>query len=130
MQILSMTSEPWQEVLDRLPPDLDLDTLAVSSGALKRRREVGDGTTLLRLAMARGPGGLSLNQNGHLGGDAGPGALERSGGQVPAGPGGAVSEGFAGAAPGRAGRQPRAVLARAQPAGGGRHAHPAAGQHG
>ena len=57
-----MTSEPWQEVLDRLPPDLDLDTLAVSSGALKRRREVGDGTTLLRLAMARGPGGLSLNQ--------------------------------------------------------------------
>ena len=62
MQILSMTSEPWQEVLDRLPPDLDLDTLAVSSGALKRRREVGDGTTLLRLAMARGPGGLSLNQ--------------------------------------------------------------------
>src|SRR4051794_11187423 len=62
MQTLSMTSEPWQEVLDRLPPDLDLDTLAVSSGALKRRREVGDGTTLLRLAMARGPGGLSLNQ--------------------------------------------------------------------
>src|SRR5207245_3841113 len=62
MQTLSMTSEPWQEVLDRLPPELDLDTLAVSSGALKRRREVGDGTTLLRLAMARGPGGLSLNQ--------------------------------------------------------------------
>src|SRR5947209_4332969 len=62
MQILSMTSEPWQEVLDRLPPDLDLDTLAVSSGALKHRREVGDGATLLRLAMARGPGGLSLNQ--------------------------------------------------------------------
>src|SRR5437764_816930 len=62
MQILSMTSEPWQEVLDRLPPELDLDTLAVSSGALKRRREVGDGTTLLCLAMARGPGGLSLNQ--------------------------------------------------------------------
>jgi hypothetical protein len=49
-------------VLDRLPPDLDLDALAISSGALKRRREVGDGTTLLRLAMARGPGGLSLNQ--------------------------------------------------------------------
>jgi hypothetical protein len=49
-------------VLDRLPPDLDLDALALSSGALKRRREVGDGPTLLRLAMARGPGGLSLNQ--------------------------------------------------------------------
>ncbi|MFL5288659.1 MAG: hypothetical protein ACJ8AW_48830 [Rhodopila sp.] len=57
-----MTSEPWQEVLDRLPPELDLDALALSSGALKRRREVGDGATLLRLAMARGPGGLSLNQ--------------------------------------------------------------------
>jgi hypothetical protein len=62
MQTFSMTSQPWQEVLDRLPPDLDLDALAVSSGALKRRREVGDGLTLLRLAMARGPGGLSLNQ--------------------------------------------------------------------
>jgi Transposase DDE domain len=62
MQAFSRTSEPWQEVLDRLPPDLDLDALAISSGALKRRREVGDGATLLRLALARGPGGLSLNQ--------------------------------------------------------------------
>jgi hypothetical protein len=62
MQTFSMTFQPWQEVLDRLPADLDLDALALSSGALKRRREVGDGTTLLRLAMARGPGGLSLNQ--------------------------------------------------------------------
>jgi len=62
MQSFSTTSQPWQEVLDRLPPDLDLDALAFSSGALKRRREVGDGPTLLRLAMARGPGGLSLNQ--------------------------------------------------------------------
>ena len=62
MQNFPTTSQPWQEVLDRLPPDLDLDALAVSSGALKRRREVGDGPTLLRLAMARGPGGLSLNQ--------------------------------------------------------------------
>ena len=47
MQTFSTTSQPWQEVLDRLPPDLDLDALAFSSGALKRRREVGDGTTLL-----------------------------------------------------------------------------------
>jgi hypothetical protein len=62
MQPFSVTSEPWREVLDRLPPELDLDALAFSSGALKRRREVGDGATLLRLAMARGPGGLSLNQ--------------------------------------------------------------------
>src|SRR5690242_8735433 len=62
MQTFSTTSEPWREVLDRLPPELDLDALAFSSGALKRRREVGDGATLLRLAMARGPGGLSLNQ--------------------------------------------------------------------
>jgi hypothetical protein len=62
MQSFSVISEPWREVLDRLPPELDLDALAFSSGALKRRREVGDGATLLRLAMARGPGGLSLNQ--------------------------------------------------------------------
>ncbi|HYZ22955.1 MAG TPA: transposase [Rhodopila sp.] len=62
MQTLSMTCEAWQDVLGRLPPELDLDALAMSSGALKRRREVGDGAMLLRLAMARGPGGLSLRQ--------------------------------------------------------------------
>ena len=62
MQAISQTSEPWQDVLERLPPELDLDALAVSSGALKRRREVVDGAMLLRLALARGPGGLSLSQ--------------------------------------------------------------------
>lgn len=49
-------------VLARLPADLDLDALALSTGAIRRRRQIGDGTTLLRLALARGPGGLSLNQ--------------------------------------------------------------------
>jgi hypothetical protein len=49
-------------VLGRLPPDLDLDTIALQTRAIERRREIGDGASLLRLALARGPGGLSLGQ--------------------------------------------------------------------
>ena len=44
----------------RLPPGLDLDQSARRSGALRRRRNVQDAETLLRLALAHGPGGLSL----------------------------------------------------------------------
>jgi len=50
----------WQEVLARLPDSLDLDESAGEHGALKRRRAVRDGATLLRLALAYGPGGMSL----------------------------------------------------------------------
>lgn len=39
---------------------IDLDATARSSGALLRRRCVSDGATLLRLALAYGPGGMSL----------------------------------------------------------------------
>src|SRR5256885_17177648 len=107
MQILSMTSEPWQEVLDRLPPDLDLDTLAVSSGALKRRREVGDGTTLLRLAMARGPGGLSLNQTATWAPMQGLARLSDPAGKHPLDPAAPVLEGLLGRPNARrAGRTP------------------------
>jgi hypothetical protein len=49
-------------VLARLPAGLDLDELARRHRALLRRRRVGGGETLLRLALARGPGGLSLRQ--------------------------------------------------------------------
>jgi len=48
--------------LARLPPGIDLDALAFETKAIQRRRDIADGTTLLRLALARGPGGLSLNQ--------------------------------------------------------------------
>jgi hypothetical protein len=62
MQTASLLSDSFQDVVARLPAGLDLDVLAVSTKAIERCREVGDGTTLLRLALARGPGGLSLNQ--------------------------------------------------------------------
>jgi len=52
----------WLELSARLPPDLDLDALARTHGAVERRRGDGiiDGTTLLRVSLARGPGGKSL----------------------------------------------------------------------
>lgn len=50
----------WRELLSRLPDHLDLDQSAREHGALKRRRVVRDGATLLRLALAYGPAGMSL----------------------------------------------------------------------
>lgn len=50
----------WPALLARLSGVLDLDASARTSGALVRRRNVGDAATLLRLALAHGPGGLSL----------------------------------------------------------------------
>ncbi len=54
--------DAWSELSTRLPPDLDLDELARTSKAIQRRRGDGltDGTTLLLLCLARGPGGKSL----------------------------------------------------------------------
>ena len=54
--------DAWSEISTRLPPDLDLDDLARTSKAIQRRRGDGitDGITLLRLSLARGPGGKSL----------------------------------------------------------------------
>lgn len=52
----------FAEVLARLPDGLDLDELARRHGALTRRRGVSSGAALLRLALARGPGGMSLRQ--------------------------------------------------------------------
>lgn len=59
MQIASLSTDAYRDLLARLPPDLDLDVLARSSKAIQRGRALCDGTTLLRLALARGPGGLS-----------------------------------------------------------------------
>jgi hypothetical protein len=55
-------TDRFSEVLERLPANLDLDRLALETKALQRRREVVDGMALLRIALARGPGGLSLRQ--------------------------------------------------------------------
>ncbi|CQR86964.1 transposase [Paracoccus aminovorans] len=50
----------WRELLSRLPDNLDLDKSAREHGAVKRRRVVRDGATMLRLALAYGPGRMSL----------------------------------------------------------------------
>ena len=54
--------DAWSETSTRLPADIDLDELARATGAVCRRRGDGitDGATLLRLALAHGPGGKSL----------------------------------------------------------------------
>lgn len=51
---------PWTDLIARLPPGLNLEQSSRDSGALRRRRKVGDAGTLLRLALAHGPGALSL----------------------------------------------------------------------
>lgn len=62
MQTASLPIDHFIDVLGRLPPDLDLDALAFETKAIERRREISNGASLLRLALARGPGGLSLSQ--------------------------------------------------------------------
>jgi len=55
----SASPDGFDELLRRLPSDLDLDALARETGAIQRGRKLASGTDLLRLALARGPGGLS-----------------------------------------------------------------------
>lgn len=57
----SLPADQYEALLLRLPPDLDLDALARQTKAIRRKRELGSGADLLRLALARGPGGLSLS---------------------------------------------------------------------
>lgn len=58
----SLPADQFESLLQRLPPGLDLDGLARQTRAIERRRAVGSGADLLRLALARGPGGLSLSE--------------------------------------------------------------------
>ena len=58
----SVLTDRFTEVLGRLPAGLGLDDLARATKAIQRKREVVDGAALLRIALARGPGGLSLRQ--------------------------------------------------------------------
>lgn len=62
MQHISLIDERWPAVLAALPACLDLDKTARETGALLRRRGVGDAATLLRLALVYGPCGLSLRE--------------------------------------------------------------------
>jgi len=56
--------ESWSELSTRFPADLDLDALARNTKAVQRQRGNGiaDGTTLFRLNLAHGPGGMSLQE--------------------------------------------------------------------
>ena len=58
----SVLTDQFPDLLKRLPVALDLDSLALQTKAIQRRRELADGESLLRLALAYGPGGLSLRQ--------------------------------------------------------------------
>jgi len=58
----SVLTDQFTDLLKRLPAGLDLDALALETKAIQRKRELVDGVTLLRIALARGPGGLSLRQ--------------------------------------------------------------------
>jgi Transposase DDE domain len=58
----SAPADQFPDLLNRLPAGLDLDSLALETKAIQRKRKIGDGASLLRLALARGPGGFSLRQ--------------------------------------------------------------------
>src|SRR6185437_11567179 len=56
--------DSWSELAARLPDDLDVDHLARETKAIQRHRGNGieDGASLLRLSLAHGPGGKSLQE--------------------------------------------------------------------
>lgn len=56
-----LTINQFDELVKRLPAGLDLDDLARQTKAIERGRKVVSGTTIFHLALARGPGGLSLS---------------------------------------------------------------------
>lgn len=60
MRTSAFRHDHWPTLLRSLPLELDLETTAHASGALVRRRGISDASSLLRLALAYGPGGLSL----------------------------------------------------------------------
>jgi hypothetical protein len=58
----SLPADHFDKVLGRLPATLDLERLARQTKAIERGRALDSGADLLRLALARGPGGLSLSE--------------------------------------------------------------------
>jgi hypothetical protein len=58
--IASLHTDEFPAFLARLPSDLDIDGLAIEHKAIQRGRKIKTGTDLLRLALAHGPGGMSL----------------------------------------------------------------------
>jgi hypothetical protein len=60
MRPASPLDQRWPELVAAISGAIDLEATARSSKALVRRREIRSGAALLRLALAYGPGGLSL----------------------------------------------------------------------
>jgi hypothetical protein len=60
MQPASALDSRWPDLVAAISAAIDLEATARSSGALVRRRGIRDAAALLRLALAYGPGGLSL----------------------------------------------------------------------
>src|ERR1019366_9335155 len=58
----SVPTDQFSDLLKRLPAGLDLDALARETKAVQRKRKIDGGVSLLRLSLARGPGGFSLRQ--------------------------------------------------------------------
>src|ERR1700749_435607 len=58
----SVPTDQFTDLLKRLPAGLDPDQLALETKASRQKPKIGDGASLLRLALARGPGGFSLRQ--------------------------------------------------------------------
>src|ERR687889_1464890 len=56
----SSVEAQWPDLVAAVSAAIDLEATARTSGALVRRREIRSAETLLRLALAYGPGGLSL----------------------------------------------------------------------
>jgi hypothetical protein len=73
--IASLHTDEFPALLARLPPDLDLDQLAIEHKAIQRGRKIKTGTELLRLALAHGPGGMSLRDAAGWSGMLGLGSL-------------------------------------------------------
>jgi len=60
MQNAATLTSHWADVVSKVSGLIDLDATALAMRALIRRREIRSGEMLLRLALAYGPGGLSL----------------------------------------------------------------------
>jgi hypothetical protein len=56
----AVLTDSFTDLLKRLPAGLDLDVLALETKAIQRKRKLDGGANLLRIALARGPGGSSL----------------------------------------------------------------------
>ena len=57
----SLPADQFRRSPGPAPHDLDLDALARQTKAIERKRKIDQRHHLLRLALARGPGGLSLS---------------------------------------------------------------------